>query len=462
MKGFCATFLFASGIVLPVFAQLPPAQAPSTPTTVLSLSEAIKKSVAFSPAISVANFEVAEAKAKKSEANAASFLPEFSALVVGGPVPDVPEGSGPENNFPTVNNNDFGNMGPFVRARIEALQPIYTFGKISNLQNAAKHNVAAKELQKTVARNELVFNVKRAYYTLCFLYSLEEFINELNDRTLKAKQKIEERLKSGSGEATDIDLIRLEVFRAETEKRMFELRSGINFARETLGVLTGLNPSGVDIAEKNISIKKIDLQPIEHYLARTKVARPEVTQLDEATKAADAFSDSVKANFYPSLFIAGFYTYAKAPGRDLVNNPFLVNDFNVHTGGAFLGLKQDLSFLRTTAKYKQANAQYKKITAQRQLALQGIEIEVRKSYNDFVAKQSSYDASERAFKAGRSWVLASTLNFGAGLVPIKDLLEAFIAYTTVKANYLDIMYDFNISLSQLTRSVGEELSDVQY
>lgn len=459
MKGLCAIFLLSVGIFFQASAQTP---TETVAANVLTLSDALKKSIAFSPSISVAAFELAEAKAKQSEARSLSFLPELSGTVIGGPIPDVPKGSGPENNFPTINNNDFGNVGPYIRARVEALQPIYTFGKISKLQDAAAHGVAAKEVQHIVAKNELIFQVKRAYYTLMFFYSLEEFINELNDRTLKAKQKIEERLKSGSGEATDIDLIRLEVFRAETEKRMFELKSGINFAKDSLAVLTGLPANTVDIVDKYITIKKIDIQTADHYLARTKVARPEVLQLEEATKAAQAYMQSVKANFFPSFFLAGFYTYAKAPGRELVNNPFLVNDFNLHTGGAFLGLKQDLSFYRTTAKYKQALAQYKKLEAQRQLAMQGIEIEVRKSYNDFVAKQSSYDASERAFKAGRSWVLASTLNFGAGLVPIKDLLEAFIAYTTVKVNYLNIMYDFNIALSQLTKSVGEEFGDVQY
>ncbi|MCB0308144.1 MAG: TolC family protein [Bdellovibrionales bacterium] len=426
-----------------------------------SLSDILKKSIAYSPSLTVAEMDLAEAQAKQAQAKAAGVLPSISLQITGGPIPDVPQGSGPEGGFPEVSNG-FGSIGPFVRGRVEAIQPIYTFGKISKLQSAASHGVSAKEFQKIVARNNLVFDVKRTYHTLRFLYSLYDFINELDSRTQKAKEKIEERLKSGSGEATDVDLMRLEVFRGETEKRKIELENGIRFARETLGVLMGMSPNEIDIADQSIRVEKIDLKGIDYYLNRTKVARPEMSQLQEAVKAAEAYMKSVKANYFPSFFMAGFYNYAKAPDRQSINNPFLVNDFNFNGGGVFFGMEQKLSFHLTNAKYREALAQYKKVSSQRDLAFQGIEIEVRKSYADFAARQKSYDSSERAFKAGRSWVLATTLNFGAGLVPIKDLLEAFVAYSRVKANYLDVMYEFNITLSQLSRVVGEELTDVKY
>lgn len=427
----------------------------------LTLSDALKKAIEFSPALTVADLDIAESKAKQAQAKAAGIVPELSLLVAGGPVPDVPEGSGPENGFPEVSTG-FGDIGPFIRARVEALQPIYTFGKISNLQSAASHGVAAKTYGKTAARNTLVFQVKRVYFTLSFLYSLREFVEELEDRSIKARDKIEERLKSGSGEATDIDLMRLEVFLGQTEKRRIELAQGIAFAKQTLAVLTGLSPKSVDIVDKTITVSKIDLKPVDHYVARTQVARPEMAQLNEAVKASEAYAKSVNAGFFPSFFAAGFYNFARAPQRQSINNPFLANDFNFNGGGVFFGMQQNLAFHMTSAKQREAKMQYLKIKAQKDLAFQGIEIEVRKSFNDFSSRQLSYDASERSFKASRSWVLATTLNFGAGLVPIKDLLESFVAYSSVRAGYLDAMYDFNITLSDLSRVVGEELTDVKY
>lgn len=456
---FACALIFVGG----ASAQSPssPAEPPPRTEITLTLGDAIKKTLDFSPSLTAAQFDIAEATAKQAQAYAAGIVPELSLTIAGGPVPDVPDGSGPENGFPEVSAG-FGSIGPFIRARVEALQPIYTFGKISNLKKAAEHGVTAKTFGKSTTRNNLIFQVKRAYFSLAFLYSLREFIDELEDRSKKARDKIEERLKSGSGEATDIDLMRLEVFLGQTEKRRYELVHGIEFAKQTLAILTGLSPKTVDIVDKGISVTKIDLKALDHYIARMKVARPELVQLEEAVKASESYMKTVRAGFYPSFFIAGFYNYAKAPERQSINNPFLVNDFNFSGGGAFLGMQQNLSFHMTHAKHREAAAQYHKISSQRDLAVQGLQIELRKSYNDFAAKQNSYEPSERSFKAGRSWVLATTLNFGAGLVPIKDLLEAFVAYSSVKASYIELMYDFNVTLSELSRVVGEELTDVKY
>lgn len=459
-----ATFIVLAWALCPaLFAQSPaPAAAPAVGTVVLTLPEAIQKTLRFSPALSAADQDILAAKAKHQESKAASIVPEFNLRVFGGPTTDVPQGSGPENNFPRIEETDFSDIGPFIRTQIELLQPIYTFGKISNLQKAAGHNVAAKELQKVSARNELIFQVKKAYYGLAFLYSLDDFLRELDDRSKKAKDRIEERIKSGSGEATDIDLMRMEVFRSDTEKRLIELQYGILFARQTLALLTGLAPKEVDIVDKYITVKKIELQPLDHYLARAKVARPEMSQLNEGVGAAQSYMKSVRAEFFPSFFLLGFYNFARAPGREDIESPFLVDNFNFDSMGGTLGMEQKLSFHRTSAKFKEARAQFAKAKALRDLAYQGMEIEIRKAYNDFAGDQSSYEAAEKAFKVGRSWVLATTLNFGAGLVPIKDLLEAFVAYSRVKFSYLDAMQEFNTSLAQLSKTIGEEVSDVRY
>lgn len=96
------------------------------------------------------------------------------------------------------------------------------------------------------------------------------------------------------------------------------------------------------------------------------------------------------------------------------------------------------------------------------LALQGMELEIRKAYAETVSKYEASAEAEKGFKAGRSWVLASSLNFSAGLVPVQDLLEAFIGYSRVKVGYLDIIREYQSSLANLSRVVGEEITAINY
>ncbi len=429
---------------------------------VLDLKEAIRRTLAYAPDLEVAAQEQARVEGKLKEASRARFLPQARLRVLGGPVPDVPAGVGPTGGFPDY-DSDFWNLGPFVRIKFEALQPIYTFGKIAGAIEAAKRGLSAKKAQVAAVHNELVHRVKRAYFGLCFLYSLGDFVEELKNRAEKAKKQVEKQIKKNSPDVTDIDLMRLTVFLAETEKRLIEVNAGIEFALTSLKIITGIPVERkIGIADNGIRLRKVDLAGIDHYWNLAQTSRPEIHQLREAVAIRRALKRVSKADFFPSFFFGGFYGYSLAPGREDVENPYLNDDFNFHTGGVALGFEQKLGFHLTSARYDQAVAEFLKIQAEKRQAMQGIEIQVRHVHSTCTAKQEAVKASRRAFKAGRSWVLASTLNFGVGLTPVKDLLEAFLAYSKVKASYFDMVHEFEIALADLSKVVGQEVTGLEY
>lgn len=455
---------FVLGLVIPELgngASSSPASIQLKDPIVLSLEECIQRALSNAPGLEAAEFDRMVVEKKLSEAASAYILPELKLRAFGGPVPDVPDGSGPPN-FPSVDTG-ISDLGLFFRARVEAIQPIYTFGKLSGLKEAAKRGVHAKKAQEAVAKNELIYRVKKAYFGLAYLYSLHDFIKELQDRSAKARKRVEEQLQKHSPDVTDIDRMRLDVFSAETNRRLVELENGIVFALSAIKILTGISSSTpIGIKDKKIKVRKINIKPVKYYLNRARVARPEVQQLEDNVRIRRALLKSTRADFFPSFFIGGFYQYSIAPDRQDVDNPFLVDDFNVNSGGAALGLEQSLSFHLTSARYGQALAEYHKALAQQRQAMQGIEIEIRKRHSNAVSKRDAMKSSRAAFKAGRSWVLATTLNFGVGLVPVKDLLESFVAYSKVKVSFFDILHDFEKSLAELAKAVGEEVSGLKY
>lgn len=444
-------------------AQEGPSAKPEKPKTTitLNLSECIQRALATWPSMEVANEDVAIVEGKVAEASNAYFLPHLKLQVFGGPVPDVPAGSAAPN-FPTVNTN-LSDLGPFVQAKVEAVQPLYTFGKLSNLKRAAKAGLRAKKSQVTQVRHELIDQVKRLYHGAVFLKSLKGLMEEVEERSNAAQSRVNELVKQHSPEVTDIDRMRLEVFLAELDRRLIEVRMGERLARKSLGILTGgLQGPEVDVADRGLRFKSVEIGFIEHYLARAKVARPELVQLDDALEIREALMKVSQADYFPMFFLGGFYHFGYAPGRQDVENPFLVDEFNFNSGGATLGMEQNLSFHLTDARYRQQKAEYRKMVAQRKLAKLAIELEIRKAHSEAVAKHDSVKSARKGFKAARSWVTASTLNFGVGLVPVKDLLEAFVSYTTVKVNYFDTIFEYDVALSKLSRAVGEEVAELTY
>jgi outer membrane protein TolC len=207
--------------------------------------------------------------------------------------------------------------------------------------------------------------------------------------------------------------------------------------------------------------KEIQLGSLDYYLSRAAVSRPELKQLDDLIRIKEALMKATGADFFPAFFLGGYYSYGKAPGREHVENPFLKDDFNYNSGGGAVGMEQKLSFHMTTSRYNQSAADYRKATADRQQALMGIQLEIRKAYSDAFTKTESVKAAREGFRVGRSWVTATTLNFSVNLLPVKDLLEAFVVYSKMKVGFLNTIQDFNMALTDLSRAIGEEISDVR-
>ena len=443
-------------------AEIPPQTGPAPGAKIYTLSEAIAQSLTVAPMVTSAIEDKAISEGQLQEANNARFLPSIDLRVIGGLTPDIPDGSGPEANFPEVDTS-IRNVGPFGQVQVEAFQPIYTFGKIANLRKAALEGVSAKEQGVNKAKNDLVLLVKKAYVGLTALYSFKDFLTDLQSRAVSAKGIIDKMMqKKGSG-ITDIDLMRIDVFQAETDRRLIEIDNGINFLQTTLKVLMGLpRDANIDIADRVLRMDTTVIAPIESYLNVAKTNRPEINQLQNLVEVREAMMNVAKTSYYPVFGAAGFYRYGIAPDRQHVNNPFLVDNFNYNTGGGFLVLSQSLSFHMTNSRVRQAKAQYDKAIADQQRALQGIELEIRKAHNNAMTKQQAVEAAKRGFKSGRSWVLAASLNLGVGLIQPRDLLEAFVGYSTVKINYLQTLNDYYLSLADLSNAIGQEVTNLKY
>ena len=449
-----------AGAAEPV-SEVTPQPTPTPAPEVFDLPTTIHRALAISPAIESAQSFQEYAEARLAEVKGAYILPETRVRVLGGVVPDIPPGSGPPS-FPVVDGG-ISDLGPFIQVRIEAIQPLFTFGKLSSLKSAAQSGVEARKAGVLSVRNEVVYRVKTVYHALSYLFSLQQFLEELSQRAAKARELVEDKLLHHSPDTTDIDLMRLDVFQAETDRRLIELNSAVKLGLASLAVLIEApRDKPIDIQDHDLRFREFEIQPEIQYMERAKSARPELRQLTELVAARRALIKVQEADYFPMFYLGGFYKFAEAPGRQEIDNPYLSDDFNINVGGGGLGLEQKLSFHMTTARRDQAKAEYQQALADQRQALQGIELEIKRAISNAVARRDSVKIALKGFKAGRSWVTATTLNFGVGFVPAKDLLEAFVAYSKVKVSFFDTIHEYDSAVAELSRAVGEEVTDLRY
>ncbi|MCI5073289.1 TolC family protein [bacterium] len=423
----------------------------------ITLNTAIESAMQNAPQLEISEQELAMRQAQHNRAKSNMILPEFEINILTGVVPDLPEGFGPENDFPDYNANLKG-LGPFIRSKLTFIQPVYLFNRLNNLKKAARNGVLSAEEGLKAKQNEIIEQVQTVYWTHVYLQNLKDFIAELLDRANQAKDRVIERLDSGSGEVTDIDLMRIKVFINETKRRAADAQRGLDVAEYSLKLLMGLDSQQkIKIVDSKLPKPKLDLQSSEYYLARAKVARPEMQQLEKAVLAQKHLMLSKKAEFFPNIFIAGQWELSDAPGRAAFSNPYINDGFNRNIFGASFGIRQNLSFHNIATEYKEEKIKLKLAQSRANLALQGIELEIRDKYLNLKAKKQAYDSSTQALKSARSWVLSTTLNFGAGLMDARELLESFVGYASVKTSFFDVLYNYHKARFALRRAIGEDL-----
>ncbi|HSR10565.1 MAG TPA: TolC family protein, partial [Thermodesulfobacteriota bacterium] len=97
----------------------------------------------------------------------AAYYPQLEAIGVTGPIDDakapVVVNGQITDPSPTVN---WSSIGIFGRLDMNLTQPLYTFGKLSNREEAATRGVRAKEFQLDERKGKLVIRIKELYYAL--------------------------------------------------------------------------------------------------------------------------------------------------------------------------------------------------------------------------------------------------------------------------------------------------------
>jgi outer membrane protein TolC len=179
--------------VLLVAGALSPAAAQETKSkrVVLTLRDAVKTAVARSPEVKSTAFDVEALLGKKQQADAARF-PQISSLGAIGPSPEAErkDPSGLPTALKSINAREGTLTSAFGSADILLIQPIYTFGLISNLRAAAEHGVNAQDLKG--------------------------LIGDLHEQLLKAADRQETLLEGGF--ASEQDLFKLRTYQGELEK----------------------------------------------------------------------------------------------------------------------------------------------------------------------------------------------------------------------------------------------------
>jgi outer membrane protein TolC len=438
--------------MIPLFAvALAAAPAPCGP---LDLPTAMALAAVRSDEVAIKRAEVAAAEADRAIARAVGILPNSSATFVVGP---SPEAHGTILESRNTNRSLLG-LAPFERIDITLVQPVWTWGQLSSAKKASEAGVRSKELLVEDTVQQVVLRVMQSYWGISVAKRLLVIVGDVKNALAQADRRIADELARRSGEVTQEDKYRVAVFRAEVLQRTSDAEKGVYLARVALAALLGIDEPQLELKEEALPELQQQQSPSrEQAILQAEQLRPDLRALDQALEALEALAHSSRAAVLPQIFAAGNFTFAYAPNRDPQFNPWIRDDFRQLSGGAVIGLRQNLAIPLLLAQAQKAEAEVAGLRRKREGLARLVSVQTEQALADLRAATEKQAAAQSALSAGRSWFRSAGLNFAMGVTDARGLIDAYAGYAKTQADSAQATYELLLARGRLDQVTGKRL-----
>jgi outer membrane protein TolC len=418
-------------------------------TVVYGLSDLLARALQHNPTVEQERWKIEQASADLTQARAAHFLPHLRLETVGGLVPDA---KGDVFNPPSDTTGLRG-VGPFGQAELEFVQPLYTFGLLSNMRDAAAAGVKVAEAARADAELKASLEVKELYYGLLLAKELETLASKLSSELKERSEEVDlddPTLPLSTG-------YKLKLASLELDSRLRGIRNKSQLVHATLAWRCAI-PDGEEWQPQaeHLVQDSTRVPPLDSLIAIAAVQRPEWRQLNAGISARRSLESAATSAFYPQIFLAGGWRFGIAPDRTDQHNPFVKDDFNFSSLGMFIGMRQSFEWGLLNAKRNKARAQLLELKSQERAAAEGIRLDVSRAHADFVEAEAGLEASHEGRRLGRQWISLARdeYEFTEEAQDLKALVSAFEGFAETEQAYHQAVYDYNVALARLERAVG--------
>ncbi len=420
----------------------------------LSLDDCIRIALKSAPELGEAQADIELTASKLAEAKSYRF-PQLNVTTLFGPAPQARAQDFLATDRDTIRLNT---LTWFTSADATLIQPLYTFGKISENMKAATHGIEVDRSRKVQRANEIALKVKEYYFGLMLARESKELILEVQDDLDKARTTAKKLLDQGSASVDETDIYKLDAFSGEVAKYLEEAQKGERLALAALRTRLGLPGDAViEIGgSERLTMGGGVVPEYDTFVEKARARRPEFRQIAEGLKARSALVEAARANYYPDIFLGGLFSWAYAEDRDRINNPYITDPFKHAIGGIALGARWKLDFGITGAKVAGEQAQYNRLLSTKEFADANIPLEIRKYYLELLEAEHGAADTQKAYTNAKKWAVAALANFDFGIGPAKEIFDALQAYARMRAAYFQSLYNYRIARANLDYASGEQ------
>ena len=411
-----------------------------------TLPELIDRALERDGEVASSRWKVESADARRRQAAAAKILPRLRIDSKSGLVPDA-EG----NVFnPPADTTGLRSLGPFARAELQFVQPLYPISLARHLDEAATQGIDVDQSDLSQAQLDVAFAVKELYYGLLLAQDLDGLARRVSKELARRAEELDDDSALSSSDRYKLRLAQLDL---AVQQR--EVGDQLALARAALAWRTSLpSDEPLLLQAERLAPVAVSVPPLDELVAQALDRRPEWRKLQAGLAAKQALVQAARVAYQPQVFIGGGLRYAVAPGRTDQRNPFVKDEFNFFNGGVFIGVRQSLEWHLLAADVDRARAEYRALEVRVPGAQEGIRLDVQRAYLAYRRADRDLQDARQSRQLARQWLREARDDFEFDPQTIGDLIAAFETWARREQAHGEALYDFNLSVARLEKATG--------
>ena len=336
---------------------------------------------------------------------------------------------------------DTGNL----RLSVGAQLPVFDGGRRGLERAMAVDGAEAAKAGAAAVRNELVYQVTRAYYGVleaqAFVLVQQESVLSLAENLRVAS----ERLRAGSAVKTDV--LNLQVQLAQAQEDFLRASNAVQLARAALTTVVGHPLAG---EPEPAAADPATLPPPPAVSGDESVEqRPELDAAIAARRIGETGRQRAACEYWPTVNAFGSYDWDSEQADDFEHS-YLVG-VNAQWP-LFNGFRRHSALAGARARAEAAAAEETQARNNLQLDLTRAALELRSAWDRLGVTRQSMESADEALRITRE-------RYQSGAADLSALLTAQTGLTGMRTRKTAALYDYLIALANVARAEGTLESD---
>ena len=411
----------------------------------LNLDEALRLAIGNNKTIKQSQQDKDAAWARVVQARG-GFLPDISAAGVYTfthqvPLIPIPAGSfGP--NFPPSALSARIDTTFEYNAGFNGTWTLFAGGMLYHNYAAAKKMYESAEEQEQAEKQEVVYQVKKAYYNLLLASESVDVLKHSIDLASEHYRVTKDRY--SAGEASELDMLNASVSLSNLQPQFIGAQNNVKIAGLALKNILGVEFTSNVCANPDVVLPEFS-KDLGYYEDRAKENNYQLKIINKQLAALSDYKKLSIGRFSPTLALAGNYNWLSNEFTGTWQGIYqaeLVLSIPLFNGGTDIG------------RFKEASSNYYKVVFLKSETMDNIKISTEAAYSNATVAKNEITAAQDALNTAEKAESIAQEQYRIGLATNLDVLNANLGLKEAQMNYIKAKYNYLLALAELERIMG--------